>query len=363
MAHDLFPAWLLQAGVARDDELCKKRAAGVDALAERVSVQLVPTLIRSYLGRTLTDAELKPIRIAFRKSDPFFPFRGNEYELRILAGAVLVQLMEVERGVTADIASMLLDCNISLLNEELPIPEITVICRNYLRSQSGHKRIVNPVPTIDTANELNSLRRIASKLDQTTGALRKDTYAEAFEAMAATVENIRQSNLVLEANQHVIEEEATLAWWLLVGHTAEGDNSHEGASSFKAIASGVELSKFIKLAPWPKSSDAILKRYNFGLGIDMDSKVGLIEAVNSIPRSWRTDLKVADSRDSVTDLCPFLLAVSSSLRTDEGSDWQAVLKQSLGYIPAPMTLQELSYRSFRESLASRLFAQSVGAKN
>src|SRR5260370_26003029 len=95
--HKFFPDWYRVAGIQPDSESVAKRWAGVEAAGARDDTSKVLDVARLFLGSTtLTNESKDQFGSAFRKTDPAFPLRDNDLELRVLGGALVAHCLETQ---------------------------------------------------------------------------------------------------------------------------------------------------------------------------------------------------------------------------------------------------------------------------
>ena len=95
--HANFADWYRSASVTPKEGELQKRWAGVEVLAKDPTRDLIIGLARLFAVNPKSDASLPAgFFEAFRAQDETFSQRDNTHELRVLAGAVLRQIIEAE---------------------------------------------------------------------------------------------------------------------------------------------------------------------------------------------------------------------------------------------------------------------------
>ena len=91
--HPAFADWYRTAAVTVPEGQLQKRWAGVESLVEKADASMVIAMTKLFV---LPSKELlvpEGMREAFREQDESFPSRENLHELRVLAGAVIRQII------------------------------------------------------------------------------------------------------------------------------------------------------------------------------------------------------------------------------------------------------------------------------
>lgn len=352
MAHEFFAEWLSKAYTTLDDDCCRRRVEGADSLSATASARVTLTLVRLFLGKEVSASDLRAIRNRFQKFDSTFPMRGNDYEIQLLAGAVLAQILASERYDIATIAAMALRSSLGLIGEPSGIPEITGIVDAYLSTRSASIRAVKVLtsPLIRELDiHLRTLRKTNKSLDEATGSLRRETYTAAFDEMVEILAKVAEQYSLCIENDRVISEESNIHWWLTCEslRTVQTDLA---APNWLAIASGRELADLVRLYPGPRAAYNTLRHFIGRVGVEPDEVTSLVAAINGCDRSWRLEWESQWGTSTVLDLCPVLQGVKASLLVDQEHDWVPIYSKILGFDPPDLSTYQISELVYNECI-------------
>lgn len=362
MQHE-FPDWLRVANIDIDAEYVKKRWTGTDACLKSASTDLVLDLVRLALGvPAAVEANIDRFRACFRKADRAFPSRNNDAEMGALACAALLTAMADGGDDVIDTAALGVvsgDCR--GLGAPPPVPALVERAAAYLaqRAVEVRTRTRATLPGFP-ADKLNALLEPArAKADQ-------DDFQPSVDAIVATIENLylalndamgsfQQTIAAIESRQAAQDEEANIAWWVVGGWSRDQRvPMAELAPPQACLVAAKELADLTVLLPGPVAAEAYLSRMLPPAATAPSLRATIHEAVNAIPRDWRTSCVGHEGTNVLVGIAPVLLAIRASLTTDGSDDWLPMYKKTSRIDPdTPMEPLDLAMQMYQELLLVR----------
>ena len=303
------------------DEL-QKRWAGVDAfeVGRDEVVSLVEIFFGFFAGK---DAFLASFRKVFQDADASFRMRDNDRELSVLAGAVLVTVME---------------------EGSMELGDLTALALVGCAAQN-----LRAAPCV-----LNIPERAAKHLARRTvsrGKLDPDEES-------AADENQLQVNQ-LQRNLDVFGEETNVLWWVF-GESSRDTNERwsEYAVPQATLMAGKELANLTRIAPGPAAASALLDRVIKYSKAKPPAQVAVKDAIAGVPLDWRQKYLKDHYHDALANLCPVSHGIKLSVDLAEGNAWVPALATSTkvqreGKIAPHL----LAYQVFIECLLASLWSK------
>lgn len=359
--HRNFADWYRLVEIEPTDQLLKRRWPAVEKFAKAATAPQILDLVRLLYGRPPKKEDLdQEFRDAFRVFDSAFPSQDNDAEIRVLAGACLVAILEGRRASVPLLAALAIVCGEWLASDEtkaglLDFPDRA---RRLLTTQALEVRKTDDPPEIATLGE-----ELAKQAEAVNSALRQGNWSPVATASAAAIQTLaaaigQLSSAVAEAVssaehvQSVCSEEINILWWLFAEHSRDLEVPFRDLGvPATCVVAGKELNDLVVFAPGPVSARAILARMLRSLDPDLRSTASFADVVNATPREWRIRL-AEELRDvPANDLTPVLLAVTKSLETDGKEDWLPVYEKATG-APARqvVSLLDVGYQVYQEMM-------------
>lgn len=338
--------------IEEDPTKLQARWAGASALVNAAKASDVEAMIRLVFDREDPDpAAIARFKTAFADVDPFFGSTENAQEVRVLAGAVLADLL---RG--RDDA------------EHQAALALTTAALDGARSTELDFDLVGMAEAA-LAKTAEEARVRPSKIQKTVAAASKKVdealtaYATAQDeasALAAMKALSAQLNLVVtntnsvvagvveafETFQRVQDEELQLLWWLTNAWSESLDRPlAEVPEAARPLVVGAELADLTETYPGPASIDGLLLKS----GVGADSALGVVDGVNACPLDWLKALTAPRARSPLT--LPLHEAVARRLETGDPDSWVGAWSKVTG-LAADVTLppQALGRLFYRERL-------------
>jgi len=343
--HNDFADWYRLVSIEMPD--LTKRYTALDPYVESLDLDDALELVRFFIRRAPKDASFSDrLSAVFKITDETFPMRNNETELRLLAGTAIAEILSKRSGEFADaVALAVLSANFNRdRNAQSQEKEIVLASQQYLESRS-----------LKIREKVNFVSALAAKdLMKKVGGVKKvckenGTVQTLEEPLNSCLKEFVDLSDTLLNNQNILQEETNVLWWLL------GESSRSLKRKFKtfkpsvvALLAGKELADLSILMPGPYAmGSAFLSKV---LGKEDGELAVLEQAITDSPAEWRKGLTASTQANNAIDLCPILLSIVRSVELGDGN-FRAVAEKTCGVsIHDRLTLLNISYQFFTESL-------------
>lgn len=353
--HKNFGEWYRLVSIEPDEEKLQKRWAGVAewATSLRKDHEDLLETVRVFQGlseNTSREAFLE----AFWKHDAAFPKR-NELELRVLAGASLVECVHQSHAETDDnndvrtaiITGTALETS-SLLVAKSHLGEIAdeVFAGLQKTVQKQRRRAAFNVNAKNVRTAVGAANAIITATDPNQAM-------PPIKAMAQSVVTLIHVLTDVSRNLRCADEEINILWWL------EGGSSRDLNQPWSALPkpavpliAGKELADLTDVMFGPPDPTALLHR----VVASVKCKETTIEAyVNAVPDEW-VDTHAATTEESALDLAPLWLALSRRGQSTPSS-WTQFFDASSGISASTQLAPErIARQAYLEAILLRALA-------
>ncbi len=328
--HDRFNEWYRQARIKRDEEQLNKRWKGVEGITKQKDIS-IPEIVRLYFGLPKSeDGFISTFQNVFQKADKLFPMSRNKNELRVLAGAVIANLLDPARSENSNkVAFSTICANFENLRFKSFLPEILDCARDYLLKRSASLR--------DYGSDQESISpEVVKGVDSSVvdTALANNDIPGAVKSLVpelnSIINNLNQvtaSNTRLNDLLKLQREEINIHWWLF-GEFSNDLNISISEIEIPAacLVVGKELADLIHILPGPLAAEAFISKMLKNTGQDLPETITLKKAVNSSNKDWKANWMDRKEFKEYEDLCPVHFAVKKSLETTGTDDWTAAFE-------------------------------------
>ena len=328
--HKDFADWYRAASVTPSSELLEARWAGVLAGAKALNIEQAMELLKLYVASPPPSFTTPQFLDAhFRAADNAFPSRDNIIELRVLAGAILRQVMDAD-GPLASIAALGAVTGNFGPRTEAPINlDHARAAQEYLARKGASIRNPQSAPSFNlrpiSKERLDEILPSAVFGSNQTASLRDPIINSLNEANDRL--NAEQARLIASLWE-VIQfqrEELNMLWWLQTRVSRDTGNPFSKLDEQAALVLPRELAELTMVVPGPAAILGIVLSSMEVANLDT-KEVPISSAVNKTPRVWREKL-TASIPTNLGRICPVLLAVAKSLETDGEIDWFPVYRK------------------------------------
>ncbi len=366
--HKDFADWYRVASIEPSAELLEKRWQAIERVVSSLALRQVLGLARLFNGLGITDAQfVEQYRLAFKEFDSTFAMRENDLELRVLAGATIVCILETAEGPLGDAAALAtVSSDYRGLRPRWQLSELTQRARTYLSQRSiklrtgltaesvtppkvGIKKLMEALEAAVQTNQATQVgNAVKGVLEALAGGL-KDLGTSAAEVTRKQAEALR-----------VQREEANILWWLFAEYSRDLERPMKDLPlPAVCVVAAKELSDLTEVVPGPVAAIGVLDKTLRTAEPGLRESTTLQEAVNSATRDWRTAWASKAEAVRLDNLCPVILAIRKSLETDGPEDWLPAFAKTSGIdVRGAIKPLELAFQAYEESLLARLAASS-----
>lgn len=322
--HPDFADWYRKVTLACDSTLLQHRWNGLDAFVNDASHEEVIELARLFFGLPPRDNSfISSLRKRFKEADEAFPMRDNDAELRVLAGAALVKLLDYDDK-WSTLSALTLICGASWALREAPVQDIVAKARTQITTstQSRRQRHALIVPQAKTQQEKLGEVRNAFQANQLPNA---GTALDAvLTGVSASLDGLTSWADALTRQVQIWDEESNVLWWLYGGHSRDLNKPFaELETGFAILVAAKELADLVHVLPGPPSALAFLDRTIRPGREDVKEKLSVASVVAACPLEWQERFLAQPEIKNILDLCPVHTAVAKSVEVKGNKSWQA----------------------------------------
>jgi hypothetical protein len=358
--HNNFADWYRAASITPSAELLAARWEAVAALASALDAEKIVILLKLYVSKPAPGFSAPDwMDETFRKHDTTFPSRDNVEELRVLAGAILRQTIELDDRISVAVALGLLSSTFGNRAQQIPSNDHVEAARKFLATKAEAMRSPTTQPAVKVANPTTERREAllptALFAANPPLALREPIVNAFNEQTNNTNTALTQLSAALWRINQMQREELNMLWWL------QSQVSRDLGKPFAELENGVaqiilplELSDLTVFLPGPVAVPGLLMAA-LRLAPSGRNKISIAQAINTVPADWR-EKRVAKMPLPVfgPSVCPLTLALHRSLDTDAPADWLPVYrKQSDVSIEVHASPLIVAYALYTEALFQR----------
>jgi hypothetical protein len=352
--HRHFGDWLRRIHPEPTSDYVKMRSAAADAVVEKASAEDALALARLVWSVPPQDIAFETrFAESFLVQDAAFPMTENMYQLRVLAGAALGELMTLATPVSDIAALASISAASAGLRTDCALPEIVDEAESYLLRVGKARRLPasykeSPVQPALEASARKALKDYGVLLGQNAWADAATAVSGAVTQLAKTAEDLLDRCDALYKEVRVQTEQNDILWWLFGGFS---QNSNVSFSAIKPAAAvlmiGRDLACLSRLTPGPMASEAFLAKMLAQTKLTR-KKFSIHESVNAVEAQLRQRWIAENGGARVGLLCPITFAIARSV--EEGA---AKLHAASVPFDKPVSTHELASQLFTETLLLR----------
>jgi len=348
-----FADWYRVARLEPKGDDIPKRWAGVEAFTKELDSAKAMDCVRLFFGLPVSSASFQDgLRATFQKADPAFPMRDNDVELRVLAGATIVNFLS-SKGTTVLASAIALATDSSAwqgLRKDVLVPEVWEAARQFLFENAIRMRAAAQLEVAfsgpkndDLLTEVkanftaDSLAHPLQKLNNATSLLAK-----------STSDAITKASFALRA----LREESDILWWVF-GRTSR--DTKERFSEEKVpgacLLMGKELADITLIVPGPIAVPAVLDRLLADSFPELPEAIAVDSAVDGTGSEWRAKV-VAETHQQANGLGILHSALKASI---QDSAWKKSFHASDGFNIEKQTFtpRQIALQMYNERLLHR----------
>lgn len=359
--HKHFADWYRDAKIEPTADQLERRWKAIEAFAKprKGRIEKAVELNRLFFLIPTADPEFTTsFREAFQSADQAFPMRGNDFELRLLAGATLASMIDQgtsdERNMTA-LASLASWCQ--GLREDLPFGDLPRIAETHLLSEASRLRGATEPPAVKptTLNIDEKVSAIQTALSQGQVPPAADPLSQVLTDITTSASATGKSaDAILNwliRNLRLQQEETNILWWLFSESSRDLDQPFSGLPGpFASLVAGVEIADMVLVVPGPVAIRAFVHRALKNANPEMPEKGTIREAVSDAPASWIGSIAGRSSRD-FEDILPIHSAIRASAESDGAKGSIKLIEKRINVkVNAGIALESLGLQIYYERL-------------
>jgi len=300
--------WFRNPHLQSDATVVEKRWTTAKTYSEGLDQDSICSLIRLFLFAKADEVERKRFEDHLLSIDSEFPVTGNDEELRLMAGVVMVTTFTPgsDRGLA--FALGLRAARYNKRHIDPAQPEIIVVAENFLNTEAERKRPNSfdedlRIPEsslddpLDEADELNIS-------DEESAARESEYKAEIKKVIGVAFRT-------LENQISRLAEESALLWWVMNEYSSFLDRlTAEISASEYAIVSAAEAAERTHLIPPPRSAHALLVRALKPCTQNGKTTSTLEQLLTATPSTWRSEYVKTLKLNQCGSLLPILTGLA-----------------------------------------------------
>ena len=348
-------------GLQTPTELVSRRMEAAPAVLKAIAKERVPTLVRVAFGLTKPQ-EADFLVKGFSDADPTFHLFGDDAEVRLLATAVLAEMVEAPGSLAATCALAVVAASFGGVRPLVHEPELAFRAAERLAdfqaasSRPPVKRKATREPP-DVTDEIQAIKGVTAPQQVPTIAANA---AQAIETLADYVVEVERDAVEREdallAYIRALEAETRLQWWVTSRWSEESDEPFRGIEpAAAAILAGVELAdrggKAIGAVSAPALLDMVLEPTSRE---GMTKPIALTSAATAPRIDWRRELPEGLAASPDAALVPITLAMALAADSGDEEDWIPRFRRATSLDPtSTITPMHLARQVYLERLLAR----------
>ncbi len=363
--HQDFADWHRVVSIVPQADELQKRWQAVEAFSKETTARDVTELVRLFYGLPPRDSQfLAKFRSAFKAADDAFRMKDNDAELRVLAGATLVNHFRYGQDGWSAAAALALVCTGCQGLRAAPIREIVRLAEDKLASESVGLRGAmreTPVPTMDLSAELKALR----------GAFAHNAVTNLTEPLMNVIQGVYDGVQRLNAwaaeaekQQALRFEESQVLWWLFGGHSRDPAAAFSELTSPSACIIGAkDLADLTRRIPGPFAAESFLACVIALAHPKLNGNVSIADAISACPTDYIGRLLAGVDVTSLGDICPVHQGARTYLEANGKKPWLTIFATAEGFkASVKLAPTDLAVQTYRERLLFRLL-RDLGEHN
>lgn len=347
--HKQFADWYRAAGIEPDATTLPKRWKGAADFG--VDAVEVAELVRLLYGVGQPAKKfVENFRNSLQKADSTVAMKGNEHELRVLAGAALIDTIDRSDKETADFAALgTVAAAAQNLRQTAAVPDIPELAAEYLRRKSADRDSRDPESDAVIDDQLASSIAAACA----TGA--PQHLAAPLQKLVDELGRIARVTSGHRRQMKLQAEETNILWWLF-GEYSRDLEQRLADLPFPAacIIAGKELADLTETAPGPPAVIAFLDRA-LRRSDTAPETVMVGDAINAVPESWRQSVAESEWPEPFVVLTPITLGIRISLTAPANNEWFPAFRNAVGFsADATISPRALAHQVYLETLLRRV---------
>ncbi len=319
-----FNEWYIDVCITPQEGQIEKRKESIEKYVDGIALDEIDTLVKLYFGMPVEVDKKEAFASIFTANDPAFSVRYAE-ELTLLAGAVLVEITEQNRGF--DSLVELLSITTSFCHK----PASSTGILNSIIKQFDKDRI--DLREANKGKEINfSSKAIVADFKKHIEQNAWDNTAptKLIEILSKFQENfaaLKSMLDVLQETQSVYREDSQLLWWMM----AEWSNTLNRhlktvEKSSGCLMLGCEAANFISNYPGPYAMEGVISKMVSACK-GKSEKIELAELIMKTDETCKKNVMSRMKKSPMIDHLPLSNAIVSSGNAEKTEEWYPKFKR------------------------------------
>ncbi len=357
--HKYFPEWYQQAVLEPTDDELEKCWQGVETISQEMDAEQCINVVRLFFGIPFSASVFNDrFSESFQKFDPNFPMRDNLVLLKVLAGAVIVNIMDEHGKQTANVTALSTLCaNSHGARPSVPISDVIDYAQKYIPEHSVKLSSVSAnLPLKATGKEWKqTLEGFIEAWTSDEAEPKQDAISAPFQRIAKLINGQLDTIRLLDQQLQLQQEETDILWWVFSEYSNDLETPYADLDlPIACLVAGKELADLVTYPPGPRYAKGILLKVLQTVSQDNTEAIKLCDAINASDREWREKLLKYENLDRILDIIPIHVAASKSLETTRKTTWYDAFMTANGF-KASHTFQaiDLAWQSYLERMLLR----------
>lgn len=355
--HENFADWYQPVTFGHSNETIELRWEGVNAAFNDLNETMILDLIRLVYGRNVSNKEnLTRFREYFKKQDATFKSSGNEKEISVLAGCVLILAISDPENDWGEFAIPITTS--SFINQRKHSLDVDLVRLAEDRIEND-AALIRKRPTIGDLEMVNSdefaeiLEGLQdnSQLPNVVSSLK--SFVKALKIHTEVVqENIKEHLIQVNRVIDLQDEELQSLWWIIGNRSVLWDESFDKMDEAgKVLLLSKEFTNFSNFIQEPPSIKSLLEKS----GISSKKQNTIPDLVNGC--SHKQLSKLIDTEKICPTISPVSAAIERAVELEGDESWVPVWSKTTGISEsakfpqieiALQFVRELNFSSFAE---------------
>jgi hypothetical protein len=263
--NSMFGEWYRQAEIEPKPGELGERWKGVETLKAKSDTEYAANLVRLHFSLAgLPDDFVGDFRKIFFDIDSTFRMAGNDNELRVLAGAILFEMIQRNDAFSDGVALVVLAAAFPELRKKAPLDDLLKAAQKHIFDRGVAVRSI----ALKGKAAMNDIDTMLNTWKTNIAAGAAPAWAEVEVLLRALSDNVGKVNQNVDARfassqrQHdVLLEESNIIWWLFGGAVRDSQKQYSGLPVAEAaLSTAKDLSSLTQVFPPPIASPVYLER-------------------------------------------------------------------------------------------------------
>lgn len=356
-----FPDWYYAAGVDPNDDFLKKRWQAVEEFGSQVTQAQALALVRVFYALpSLDQAVPEALEAVLQKHDAAFSARIRPQEMPLLAGALLVRILNIAPHIGDVAALAVASCHCCGVGAKGAVPEIVQIHRDHLTSRAAQQRHTASSSSILQEPALLSTQLAKAEAAGATLEAVKELIA-VLRPVVAQLDRSVAAIAALAGEQRYFREESNVLWWMAAGCSRDLNTPFQNLGAAAAIVAGKELADMSASVVGPYASLAFLDKVLRAAGRKAVATVRLSVVMSEVDREWARGWACKPLPCDVQDFCPITQMLREAAKVPVEGVRSEQKAENIPGTELKIPAVDLARQVFEEALLAKAVQAAGGA--